>query len=61
MKLSEDTNKIIKKVKTDKRDINLLKKGSFIIYSNENKITKNDTKDTVKIIKELKKSIVKLQ
>ena len=36
MKLSEHTKNTIKKVKTDKREINLEKKGSLIIYSYEN-------------------------
>lgn len=45
----------------DNIDINLEKKGSVFIYSKENIITNNDTNDTVNIIIEPKKSIVKLQ
>ena len=60
-KLSEETNKIIKNEKIDNNDINLQKKGSFFIYSKEKTITSKLTKETVKIIIELKKLIEKLQ
>ena len=61
IKLSEDTNSIIKNENIDNKDINLQKKGSLFIYSNEKIITKKETSDTVKIIIEDKKSIDKLQ
>ena len=61
MKLSEHTKNTIKKVKTDKREINLEKKGSLIIYSYENIMTNKETKETVNTIMEDIKSTVKLQ
>ena len=59
--MSEETKNNIKNVNIDNKDINLLKKGSLIMYSKEKTITNIETKETVNNIIEVTKSIVKLQ